>query len=314
MTRLRTLTVMALVLAALFVPPATVSSADLIKIHVATLPSDTGGDVYYAHDQGFFKAAGLDVEIDNANTGPGIITAIMAGTYQFGATNPISIVQARAHGLPLVIVAPGAVHTKGVFDAGMMLPAASTIKTAKDLEGKTVAVVAVGGIAATALQAWIAQHGADPKLVKLVEVPFSSMTPGLEEGRFDAALMVEPFITSAKPKLKPFADPYEVIADRFLFVGWVANESWLAKNADVAKRFISAMRAAHDWANKNHAKSAAILAQNTKLDLHLATTMVRSQYGDVLTPALLQPVIDMMQKSGQLDKPVPVADTIWKSP
>lgn len=314
MALLRTVVVCALALAMLFARPVAVTSADLIKIRVATLASDTGGDVYYALDQGFFRRAGLDVEIDNSNTGPGIIAALTAGTYQFGATNPISIVQAHVHGLPLAIVAPGAVHVRGVLDAGMMLPANSAIKTAKDLEGKTVAVVAVGGIAAVALQAWLTQHGVDAKTVKLVEVPFSSMAPGLEEGRFDAALMVEPFITAAKPHLKVFGDPYEVIANRFLFDGWVASEPWLAKNPDTAKRFIAALRAAHAWANSHHPETAVMLAENTKLDLHLASTMVRSQYGDTLTPALVQPVIDMMAKAGQIDKTISAADLIWKAP
>lgn len=311
---LRVLTGGVLALALLFVPLTSVKPADLIKVRVATLASDTGGDVYYARDEGFFRRAGLDVDVDNLSTGPGIIAALTAGTYQFGAANPISIVQARVHGLPLAIVAPGAVHVKGVLDAGMMLPANSTIKTVKDLEGKTVAVVAIGGIAAVALQAWITQRGGDAKAVKLVEVPFSSMAPGLEEGRFDAALMVEPFITAAKPHLKPFVDPYEVIGNRFLFDGWVASEPWLAKNADVAQRFVSALRAAHAWANSHHPETAVILARNTKLDLRLASTMVRSQYGDTLTPVLIQPVIDLMTKAGQIDKPILAADLIWKGP
>jgi NitT/TauT family transport system substrate-binding protein len=314
MAWLRTLTAATLALGILFCSSFPVKSADLIKVHVATLAADTGADVFFARDQGFFRDAGLDVEVDSQTTGPGIISALTAGTYDFGAANPISIVQAREHGLPIVIVAPGAVHVKGVFDAGMMVPANSTIKTAKDLEGKTVAVVTVGGIAAVALQAWIARNGGDVKAVKLIEIPFSSMSAGLEQGRFDAAIMTEPFMTAAKPLIKQFVDPYQVISSRFLFDGWIASEPWLAKNPDVAKRFISALRAAHAWANTHHPETAVMLAKNTKIDAQLASTMVRSQFGDTLNPSQLQPVIDLMVNAGQLDKAVPASDLIWKGP
>lgn len=312
MASLRNLIAASLALGMLCAPSFPVRSADLIKVRVATLAADTGADVFFARDQGFFRDAGLDVDVDSQTTGPGIISALNAGTYDFGAANPISIVQAREHGLPIVIVAPGAMHVKGVFDAGMMVRANSTMRTAKDLEGKTVAVVTVGGIAAVALQAWIARHGGDVKAVKLVEVPFAGMAPGLEQGRFDAAVMTEPFMTAAKPLIKRFVDPYEVIANRFLFDGWVANEQWLAKNPDVAKRFISALRAAHAWANSHHAQTAVMLAKDTKIDAQLASTMVRSQFGDTLSASQVQPVIDLMAKAGQLDKSVPASELLWK--
>jgi NitT/TauT family transport system substrate-binding protein len=302
----------ALLLGLTFVPASGVRSADPVTLKIATLASDTGADVYYAQAQGFFKAAGLDVEINALGSGPAVISAVAAGSYDFGAANPVSIAEAHLHGIPILIVAPGAIHVKGIPDDGLMLPQASTIKTARDLEGKTIAVTTIGGLGALALRTWITKNGGDVKAVKFTEIPYPAMAAALEGGRFDGAVMTEPFITGAKPRVKPFIDAYDTIADRFLIDGWVSSEGWLGKHPDEARRFISAMRAAHEWANAHQPETAVILVKNTKIDPQIASTMARAQFGLALDPALVQPVLDLASKSGQFDRPLSAGDLIWK--
>jgi len=301
-------------LALLVAPAASVRAADLLALHVATIPTDAGSDVYYAKEQGFFLAAGLNVEIDSVASGAAIISAISGGSYDIGAANPLAIAAARGKGIPIKIVAPGAVHVDANPTDLLMVAQRSTLRSARDLIGKTVAVVSLGGLNPLGLQAWIARGGGELSSVRLVEVPIPAMAAALEAGRVDAAQMAEPFITANKNLIRPLADPYTSIGDRFLIDAWIASDSWLAQHADAAKRFAVALRNAHEWANAHHKESAAILVRYIKLPPDVADTMARARFGSALDPAQLQPLLDAAAKFGQLEHPLPATDLIWSAP
>jgi len=50
------------------------------------------------------------------------------------------------------------------------------------------------------------------------------------------------------------------------------------------------------WANKNQAQSGQIVAKYTKVDPAVLATMTRSHYAEALTPAAMQPLIDVSAK------------------
>jgi hypothetical protein len=52
--------------------------------------------------------------------------------------------------------------------------------------------------------------------------------------------------------------------------------------------------------------------RNTKVPAAVADTMARAQFGLVLDPALIRPIVDAAVKYGVLEKPVDVGDLIWK--
>jgi hypothetical protein len=68
------------------------------------------------------------------------------------------------------------------------------------------------------------------------------------------------------------------------------------------------MLAASAWANRNHDKTAQILADDLKMDVHVIETMHRAVFGEKVTPALLQPVVDAGLAYGALTKPIAPAD------
>ena len=72
------------------------------------------------------------------------------------------------------------------------------------------------------------------------------------------------------------------------------------------------MHEAAVWGNANHAKSAEILLKYAKIDPELAANMVRIHYGERLSPALMQPVINVAAKYGKF--PPFAADAIIYKP
>ena len=286
-------------------------AADLELMKVATIPSDTGSDVFYAQDQGFFKAAGLNVQIDTIASGPDIIAGISGGSYAAGAASTVAIAAARQHGIPVTIIAPGAVHAAAVQTDLLMVAKDSPIRSARDLDGKTVAVTTLQGLGTVAIQAWVVRNGGDLKSIRFVETRYPAMGAALAQGRIDAAQMTEPFITASAPSVRLLADDYNAIANRFLIDGWVSSETWVQQHPEEARRFALAMRNAHEWANAHHRESAAILLKYAKLEPDIANTMVRAGFGMTLDAQLLQPLLDASVKFGALPRPIGGGELLW---
>ena len=78
-------------------------------IRVATTPSESGAEVYYAADMGFFKKQGLDVDVTTLQNGGLIGAGISAGQFDLAQSAVPSIAGGYQNGLHFVIVAPAAV-------------------------------------------------------------------------------------------------------------------------------------------------------------------------------------------------------------
>ena len=127
----------------------------------------------------------------------------------------------------------------------MIVAKNSPLQTAKDLNGKTVAVNGLKSITQISVQAWADQNGGDSNLIKFVEMPFVEMEGALVSGRIDAALMADPNATTAARRpasTRPFSKAFDAIAKQFLIGGWFAKTDWIAANADTVKKFVAVMR------------------------------------------------------------------------
>ena len=67
-------------------------------------------------------------------------------------------------------------------------PLATTIRTAKDLAGKTIGVSTLRDLAQVAIMSWIDQNGGDSHASTYVELPPLDIPPSLERGRIAAGL------------------------------------------------------------------------------------------------------------------------------
>src|SRR6202012_1806556 len=97
--------------------------------------------------------------------------------------------------------------------------AAPPVRTAKALEGKTIALAALGDQAQAGIEAWLEQGGADAAKGKFVEGFFFERAAPLGRGRVDAAMIPEPALTIATASGGPariFAKPFDAIAPLFL--------------------------------------------------------------------------------------------------
>jgi NitT/TauT family transport system substrate-binding protein len=278
-----------------------------IPLRVATTPNDSGAEVYYAQDMGFFKKYGLDVTITTLNNGGIIASGVSSGSFEVAQAALSSVASAHDRGVPFVIIAPAALWTSARVTSALVVAGDATIQTAKDLEGKIVAVNGLQNVTQVGPEAWLAQNGADPAKVKFIEMPFAEMTPALEAHRIDAAQLSQPALGEAlRAGGRILAPTYDAIAKQFLLAGWFSTPAWVQANPDAAKRFTAAILETAKWANANPALSAKILEKYTKLPVDPGTPRVLYPERTRLEEA--QPLIDASAQFHALSKTFPAKE------
>jgi NitT/TauT family transport system substrate-binding protein len=304
--------VLVALIAALFVAPAGAQTPTKQKITVAFPTVDPTAEVLYAYDLGLFDKAGLDVTLQPLANGGAIAAGVASGAIDFGVGNVIAIETAHTRGVPLVIVAPGAANLNSAPSNVLIVKKDSPLQKASDLNGKVIATNPLRGIGDLLTSAWLDKNGGDSTTVKYIEIPFPQAEGAVTQGRADASLSVEPFITQSKTDTRVFSNPFAVLGDNYLITGYFAAAPWAQANKAIVARFAAVIRDAGDWANKNPAKSAEILAKYAKLDPEVVRQTVRARYATTLTPAQLQPTIDTAAHYKYIDAAFPAQDIIFQ--
>lgn len=288
------------------------SAQTLTKLNVATTPNDSGAEVYYAVDMGFFKKAGLDVEITTLNNGGIIGAGIASGQFDVAQASLSSVAAAHERGLNFVVIAPAALYVADRPTSGLIVAKNSPFATAKDLNGKTIAVNGLFNVTQVGPEAWIEQNGGDLTTVKFIELPFADMPGALAAGRIDAAQISEPALDAAtKTGARMLAPAYDAIAKRFLLAGWFSTAAWVDAHPDLARKFNAVMIETAKWANANPALSAKILEKYTKLPV--SATMVRVLYPERTVVSEAQPLIDASARYKALKKTFPAIEIFAKT-
>jgi NitT/TauT family transport system substrate-binding protein len=283
-------------------------AADAVKF--GTIPIDPALECYYAQDMGFFQKARIDAQIQTFSSGGAVAAGIVGGAINLGNVDLVTVASAHARGVPLVLLAPAGVYTKTAQTYVLLVPKTSSIRTAKDLNGKTLAVNGLQNINQIPTEAWIDNNGGDSKSVRFIEMPFPSMLPALRDGKIDAAAVTEPTLSFAKDEFRIIPLDEKNVAPSFIVAGWAAMRPWTEQNPELVKRLISVINQTAVWANANHPRTAEIVSQISKLPLPVVQHMQRAYYGERLDPRMIQPVIDATAKYGAIAKPFPASEII----
>ncbi len=281
-------------------------------LHIASIPLDAGAEAYYAYDMGYFRDAGIDATVDSIASGAAILAAVAGGAVDVGFSNLISIAVAYKHNVPVTLLAPGSLYTATIPTSVLMVPQNSPAKTARDLNGKTLAVNGLKTITQYAPELWIDKIGGDSTTVKFVEMTFPQIVEALGSNRIDAAIVADPFIAQAKPAARILADAYDAIGSRYIIGCWFSTTQWAATHSALAGRFAQAIARTAQWANTHKPQSGQILAKYSKMDPAVAATMLRVDFAPRFVKSDMQPVIDLVARYGGLTASFPADELIYK--
>jgi len=272
------------------------SSEQTFQIRVGTTANDSYAEPFYAADQGFFSRAGLNVSVEPFSNGAGITNALAGNAIDVGITNPISLANAVQHGLPLAFFATAALYNRNCL--ALCVAQDSPIHTAKDLEGKTIGVVALKDGNSLEIVAWIDSNGGDSSKVQLVEVPFATMAATVRRGTVAAAPIGQPALSIATKEggLRQIGHPADVYGKSFMIGGYFAHIDWLQANKPLVRQFVNSIYDTARWANAHPDESGRILAKYSKMDPEVVRTMDREPYGDSFGPQQFQSYLDLGYK------------------
>ena len=117
------------------------------------VPTDGVKSLLYAQRANLFGKRGIQADVVPMGSGAAIFSAIVGGSADIGSGSLFPVFAAYARGLPLRIIAPASLYSSDHADKLLLVAKDSPIKTARDLNGKTVGVDAVKDVNGTATRA-----------------------------------------------------------------------------------------------------------------------------------------------------------------
>jgi NitT/TauT family transport system substrate-binding protein len=280
-----------LVAAASFVPRR-IRAQTAAPIRLAAEPNETYGEFLYGTESGIFRRAGLDVQMTLLPSAGAIATAVAGGALDVGLTDALVLANAFDRGVPLVAIAGSGFFRTTDPSSALCVAKTSAVRSAKDFEGRTIALGTLVSLTSISIKMWLRRNGADVGNVRFVEMPFSEMPAALQRGTVDGAYITEPQLSQQSAELRIVAIPYGAIADRFLISLVVSTRAWVAQNGETARRLVAAIYETARWANRNRDLTAPILAKYSKLEPEVIRHMRRTLFATTLQPGLVQPVLD----------------------
>jgi NitT/TauT family transport system substrate-binding protein len=276
-------------------------------VRIAASAAETYAQAFYAQDQGLYQKVGLNnVEVQTLATGAAVLTGVAGGAVDVGVGTTVGLANAITRGVPFVMIAPAAMTTPKAPTGLMCVGKNSPYKTAKDLDGQTIAVPALKQTADLAVRVWLTQNGVDLAKVHIIEAPFAEMGPAVERGTYAAATISEPALTRAMKAggIRCIGDPFGSIAPEYMFSAWFTTKQFAEKNPDVVKKIAAALTEAGKWANSHHFESAAVVSKINKVDVDTIRAEVRPLYAEEIKLSEIQPQLDAGFKFGFLTRAV----------
>ena len=285
------------------------STGDLIR--VGSSPFEAAADAYYAQDQGFFERNGLNTTTQVIPNGAATLAAVVGGSLQIGLGNTLNVVQAVERGLKVEFIAPDYMYARDEPASSQLVVAPnSPIRTAKDLDGKTIAITSNPSIDSIAVDSWMEANGGDWTSVKYTEAHPDLMAAEVANGRVDAALIGQPALGAALAggTVKVLARPYDAVGFRVMVTGYIATDAWAAAHPDDVRRFQTAINEAAAWAVRNPENAADVLAKYLKIQI----SRVHEYHPRSLDPALIQPMLDKAYRFKMIPRPMQAEGIISK--
>jgi NitT/TauT family transport system substrate-binding protein len=260
-------------------------AAEQVKLSLNFLPYGLHVGFYVAREQGWYREAGMDVEMLKGEGSSDAVRRMGTGAVDFAFADLGSMVLGRSRGLK--VKALGVVLDK---DPSVMISLKSAgIKTPKDLEGKSI-----GALTASALRdTWppLAQlNNVDAKKVTWVDMPSSAYVASLMSKRVHAIATYVTTLPSYEAQAKKIGEEASVLyyadfgVDTY-GVGLITSEQMIQDKPDLVRRFVQTSMRGYAWSFENPEQAIRLfLKANPEASAERVRTEVRITADLMLTP------------------------------
>ena len=240
-----------------------------IKIVLDWVPNTNHTGLYVAKDLGYFKEEGLDVEI--VQPPEGSTTALIgAGGAEFGISFQDTLAKSFAKENPVPVTAIAAILQHNT--SGIISLKEKGIDSPKKLEGKKYATWE-DNIEQAILKKLVTDDKGDFSKVKLIPYTITDVVTGLKSDvdavwvyyAWDGIATERAGLQTNFLKIRDYAKELDYYSPVI-----IANNDFLKKNPEIAKKVLKAIKKGYEYAMKNPEESAKILVKNSpELDINL---------------------------------------------
>jgi NitT/TauT family transport system substrate-binding protein len=285
------------------------------NVRAAVMPVTNFTPMLVARDKGYFADENLNVTWTTVNQGGIAVEAVFGGSAEIGGGSIFEPMVARGNGLDIVFLAASTrIRDERPDNSGVAVRTNDSIKGPKDLVGKRVSAGLINGPNYVHMREWLQRNGVDPGSVQFLELPFPQMADALFQNRLDAVWNVEPFLTFMvkSGNARVIAYPYQENVPHMDITGYVAKESWVKANPDVARRFKHAIdRASSYLINAGKEERDSWVAKYSGAKPEVVAAMNLPQFSTEFNVPSLKANLDIAVRQ-KLAKPFDLEPMIWK--
>ncbi|WP_018664690.1 ABC transporter substrate-binding protein [Heyndrickxia acidiproducens] len=223
-------------------------------------PNAVHSFLYVAQEKGYFKDQGLDVTIKMPSDTNDPLKLIAANQMDIALSYQPQVLIARDENIPVQSFGVLVHHTLN----RVMVPAASNIRSPKDLAGKKVGYSSIP-LEEAVVRTMVKENGGNPNKMKTVDVGYD-LIPAITTHKTNA--IVGGFVNHEKLLLekeghdvRAFNPANYGVPDYYELV-FIANENKIKQHPGLFKKFLAAADKSQQYVKKHPQKSLAILLKH----------------------------------------------------
>jgi NitT/TauT family transport system substrate-binding protein len=232
------------------------------ELRLLTLPIANALPLDLGVQKGFFSQQGITFKKTTLQSGNDVILAMGNNNGDIAYAGFVPMMIGSTSGIPLQLLAASEVEGTSAADnwQNILVRGNSSIRTPRDLAGKTIAVNALKGVGEIMIRAAFEKLGMSSNAARLTAIPFPQMRAALNNGQVDAVWTPEPFLSQIiSDGGRSVMAPGPVLGRFFPIGGYAAKPSWASANRGLAQRFRAAMNRSLIYAQSHPDEIRALL-------------------------------------------------------
>ena len=295
-------------------PTTTAVSTTKVKLNEVTR-SVFYAPQYAAIANGYFKEAGIEIDLATGQGADQVMTAVLSGQSDIGFAGPEASIYVYNEGKEDYTE----VFAQLTKRDGSFLVSREKNDDFKwtDVKGKTIIPGRKGGVPYMTFEYVLKQNGLNPQtdLVLDDSIKFDLMAGAFSAGNADYVTLFEPTATQVQNAGKGYivASVGEASGE-IPYTAYFAKKSYIAENSDLIQNFVNAIYKGQKWVESHTASEVAAAIQSFFPDTDLSIlTAAMQTYKDIdawtTTPYLTEEAFDRLQtvmtEAGELTKKAP---------
>ncbi len=263
--------------------------SDNTTVNIGYFNNVTHAQALYMKAEGKLDEAlgdGVDIKWTSFNAGPSEVEALFSGNIDIGYIGPVPAITANVKSKGDVTVLSGAT----LAGAELIKAPKSDIKTAKDLDGKTVAIPQIGNTQHLCLLKLLSDNGLktveEGGTVNVTAVENADVQNMMDQEKIDAAFTPEPWSSTLLEKGAKIVLDYDeayMNGDYPVAVVVVRNE-FLNEHPDIVSKFLAKHTGVTEYMNSHIDESAKIVNEeiNSATGKSLSASVLKNAFKKIV--------------------------------